>query len=230
MYVVGCIQCIGALLETVPAEHKHALMLDFTGEQPQDLIIRRSCAFPKQSVIFRAYADYDGKPWFDYCWLRVNASQGGSEIDPMVPLEKRQLGQVFGFTKWKGKAYVFVELYQRVYNEPGIRKHPILRKYKYWLVRRGGAVVHPVYAFDVKHIIATAVVFPDPDFTPLSSGLEKEVLYIPSIAEMMLSSSGLPGEANMPRVPDRVVHALNLMMGTEKEVEDSDQEEVTEGL
>jgi hypothetical protein len=152
-------------------------MHDFLGHLPTNLNLRRVCAFPEQGVKFRACADYGGKPWFDYCWLRVADDQPGADLDLQDSSEKRMLAQIWAFTKWKGRCYVFVELFQRVHREEGVRPHPMLRKYKYFVYRNDGRLVHPFYAFDVSSIIATAVVFPDPDFETGPSVVEKQILY-----------------------------------------------------
>ena len=219
-------QLVGALLEAVPDDHKEALMRDFLGQHPTNLKLRRVCSFPDQAVKFRAFADYGGKPWFDYCWLRVADDQPGAEPDVVDPTEKRMLAQLWAFTKWKGKCYVFVELLQRVHREEGVRPHPTLRKYKYYVYKREGRLAHPFYAFDLGSIVATAVVFPDPDFEVGPTVVEKQILYVPSVAELMGSSSKLPSETFLPKPPDRVVVQDEEGREDIDEVEDSDQEEI----
>jgi len=211
---------IAALAEVVPDDHKAALMADVLNTQPTNLTVRQSCVYPGQGITFRAMAAYREKPWFDYCWLRVTDDQPGSEEDWTDPSEHRMLAQIWGFTKWMGKKYVFVDLFQRVYREEGVNPHPMLRKYKWFVyARRDGRLLPPFYAFEVSSIIATACVFPDPDFEEYPTVSEKQVLYVPSVAELMGSANTLPDESFLPRLPARV---------TMDDEEDDEEEEGTQ--
>jgi len=218
---------IGALLDTVPEDDKPHLLEDFTGVRPMNLTIRRVCSFPRQNVKLHAHADYNGKPWFDYCWLRVSDDQPGADRDALDLSLRRMLAQVWGFTRWMGKYYVFVDLFQRIHREEGVRPHPMLWKYKYFVYHRGEeGLAPPFYAFEMESVIATAVVFPDPDFEVHPTVAEKQILYVPTVAELMGSSSKLPTENFLPVPP------VEILMGTQSEeadvdgIVDSDAEDV----
>lgn len=221
---------VRALAET--ADAKGPLLEDIQGTgDPVQLVIMRVCHYPAQNIIMRAMANYKGKPWFDYVWIRVDDSQIGSEKDPFgnKPDDKRMLVRLWGFTKWYQQDYAFVDYFQRIYSEGhGVRPHPMLRKYKYYQYRPGVLPSPPFYAIKVSSIIGTAVVFDDPDFEEYPSVSAKQILYVPSIVELMESQEVLPGEGWLEAPPQ--VPILADAHGSEKkdydEVVDSDQEVV----
>lgn len=225
------------LNKTVPANQRGALD-EATTNLPANLRLRTCLHFPLQDVKFLATVNYGGSPWHDFGWITVADDQEGAEPDPVEPATMRMLVKFWAFTKWKGRLYAFVTYFTKV---TGTVSHPILAKYKHQHVTRYNRatksmqLVQPFYAISVDSIIATAAVFPDPDYIGHPDAPDFQVLLHESWVYLCGGKAGMlpsvellhvvPESVALPSMPNQFPKGCGNKSTGDEEEDDEEEED-----
>ena len=123
-------------------------------------------------------------------------------MDPADDAYWRLLVRFWGFTKWRGELYAYVTYYARVRGVA--HPHPVLVKYRHLTTRdRNGRPAASFHAVPVESVVATAGVFPCPDFANRAHNrFEDEVLYRPPLVTLAGGPGATPSADLLPEVPD----------------------------
>ena len=186
-----------------------------SAQNPKQLKFYTSLTFQGvPGVRFRATANYGGKPWFDYAWLRCEEGFPGAELDPnddSTPQNYRALAKIWGFTKRRGVVYAFVEYFSHLpRSDLNPHSHPIFRRYRRTADPDLGYGRVQFYAEVCTSTVGTACVFPDPD----NEGAVTAVLYVPPFVEVVQkdgrsSDVRCPGTPKLPKPDEEALEALH---------------------
>lgn len=192
---------------------------------PANIRLRVCLVHSESGVRFRACANYGGAPWFDFGWLRVDEDQEGAEDDPTEEGASRVLAKFWGFTKWKGKYYAFVNYYRRARVH---HQHPVLRKYEHLPVRGArGRSVAPFFAVSVSSVVGAVVVFPDPDFSSCNNAESRVLVHEPFKVLVGGLEGSVPSRSLFPPPPATVPLPKNadVRKNAQNNEDDSESEE-----